>query len=95
MEGGTANNTVASSGAVIALYGGSLKSGEGNGPAKLSNAEVHSGAMIKVLGDGGVLNGTVNLGGLINTTTKRYEWIEVEVEEEDPDNPGQTIKYTD
>jgi hypothetical protein len=87
MAGGTANNVVASAG-VITLLDGSKEAGTA-GPT-LSNADIHSAAMLIVKGDGAVLGGTVNLAGLINTTAKRYEYVEVEVT--DP-NTGDT--YTD
>ncbi|MBR4718495.1 MAG: hypothetical protein IKP09_10600 [Lentisphaeria bacterium] len=92
MAGGTANNVIASAG-VITLLDGSKEPGTA-GPT-LSNADVHSAAMLIVKGDGAVLDGTLNLAGTVFTTGKRYEYVEVEVEEEDPNNPGQTIKYTD
>ena len=86
MEGGVANNTTAMGG-VISLYSGSGKSGSPEGPAKLSNADVHSAAKIEVLGDGVILDGTLHLGGTIDTTSRRWDWVEVP----DPDNPGATI----
>ena len=92
MAGGTAKNVIASAG-VITLLDGSKEPGTA-GPT-LSNADVHSAAMLIVKGDGAVLDGTLNLAGTVFTTGKRYEYVEVEVEEEDPNNPGQTIKYTD
>ena len=87
MAGGTANNVIASAG-VITLLDGSKEPGTA-GPT-LSNADVHSAAMLIVKGDGAVLDGTLNLAGTVFTTGKRYEYVEVEVT--DP-NTGDT--YTD
>ncbi|MBQ7731379.1 MAG: hypothetical protein IJT68_06035 [Lentisphaeria bacterium] len=87
MAGGTANNVVASAG-VITLLDGSKEPGTA-GPT-LSNADIHSAAMLIVKGDGAVLDGTLNLAGTVFTTGKRYEYVEVEVT--DP-NTGDT--YTD
>ena len=87
MAGGTANNVNASAG-VITLLDGSKEPGTA-GPT-LSNADVHSAAMLIVKGDGAVLDGTLNLAGTVFTTGKRYEYVEVEVT--DP-NTGDT--YTD
>ncbi|MBO4344511.1 MAG: hypothetical protein J5833_02070, partial [Victivallales bacterium] len=80
MAGGSAKNVVASAG-VITLYEGSKEAG--TGPATLSNADVHSSAMLLVNADGVVLDGALNLGGTVVTTATRYEWVEVEVT--DPD----------
>ena len=87
MAGGTANNVIASAG-VITLINGSKEAGTGD--PTLSNADVHSAAMLIVKGDGAVLDGTLNLAGTVFTTGKRYEYVEVEVT--DP-NTGDT--YTD
>ena len=74
--GGTANNVVASAG-IITLGGGSKAPGTA-GPT-LNNADVHSSASIFVMSDDGVMTGTLNLGGKVVTTAKRYEYVEVEV----------------
>ena len=91
MAGGTANNVIASAG-VITLLDGSKEPGTA-GPT-LSNADVHSAAMLIVKGDGAVLDGTLNLAGTVFTTGKRYEYVEVEMEETDPDT-GDVYHWTD
>jgi Ca2+-binding RTX toxin-like protein len=87
MAGGTAKDVVASAG-VITMYEGSKD--PGTAAPKLSNADVHYSATLIVNCDGAVLDGTLNLGGLVTTTATRYEYVEVEVT--DPDT-GDT--YTD
>jgi|GEM_PF-1843650 len=81
--GGTANNVVASAG-IITLGGGSKEPGTA-GPT-LNNADVHSAASIIVQTDDGVMAGTLNLGGKVVTTAKRYEYVEVEVTDPDTGN---------
>ena len=88
MAGGTASNVYASAG-VVTLYEGSSKE-QGTGPATLSNAEIHSSAMLLVNADGVVLDGALKLAGTVVTTAERYKYVEVEVT--DPDT-GDT--YTD
>ncbi len=89
--GGTANNVVASAG-VITLAGGSYKE-PGMAGATLNNADVHSSASIIVTTDDAIMTGTLNLGGTVNTTTERYEYVEVQVDDVDAD--GNPIHYTD
>ena len=87
MAGGTAKNVVASAGLITMLEGSKEP---GTPSPTLSNADVHYSATLLVNCDGAVLDGTLNLGGLVTTTAKRYEWVEVQVT--DPDT-GNT--YTD
>ncbi len=87
MAGGTANNVIASAG-VITMYEGSKE--PGTGPSTLSNADVHSAATLIVKADGAVLDGTLNLGGTVVTTVKRYEYVPIEVTD-----PGTGDTYTD
>ncbi|MDD6338388.1 MAG: hypothetical protein PUC15_08420 [Lentisphaeria bacterium] len=87
MAGGTANNVNASAG-VITLINGSKEAGTGD--PTLSNADVHSAAMLIVKGDGAVLDGTLNLAGTVFTTGKHYEYVEVEVTD-----PSTGDTYTD
>jgi hypothetical protein len=87
MAGGTASNVIASAG-VVTLYEGSKVAGMG--PATLSNAEIHSSAMLLVNADGVVLDGTLKVAGSVVTTAERYEYVEVEVT--DPDT---NETYTD
>ena len=88
ITGGLAKNVVASAG-LITLYEGSSKE-PGTAPATLSNADVHSAATLLINADGVVLDGTLNLGGLVVTTATRYEYVEVEVT-----NPDTGDVYTD
>ncbi|MBQ9336417.1 MAG: hypothetical protein IJS14_03850, partial [Lentisphaeria bacterium] len=81
---GRANNVVASAG-VVTLYNGSYKDAN-TSAATLSNADIHSAATLIVNDDGVVLDGTLNLGGLVTTTAERTEWVEVEVTDPDAGN---------
>lgn len=85
--GGTAKNVVASAGLITMLEGSKEP---GTPSPTLSNADVHSAATLLVNCDGAVLDGTLNLGGLVTTTAKRYEWIEVQVLD-----PSTGSSYTD
>ena len=76
MAGGTAKDVVASAG-VITMYEGSKDPGTAS--PKLSNADIHYSATLVVNCDGAVLDGTLNLGGLVTTTATRYEYVEVQV----------------
>ena len=86
--GGSATNVIASAG-VVTLYKGSSKE-SGMGPATLSNAEIHSAAMLLVNADGVVLDGALKVGGSVVTTATRYEYIPIVVTSP---NTGET--YTD
>ena len=85
--GGTAKNVVASAG-LITMTEGSKEPGTPS--PTLSNADVHSAATLLVNCDGAVLDGTLNLGGLVTTTAKRYEWVDVQVLD-----PSTGSSYTD
>ena len=87
VAGGTVSNVYASAGVVTIAEG---SKDPGTGPSTLSNAEIHSSAMLLVNADGVVLDGALKLAGTVVTTAERYKYVEVEVT--DPDT-GDT--YTD
>ena len=71
------------------MYDGSYKN-TGTATPTLSNADIHSAATLIVKADGAVLDGKLNLGGTVNTTVERTDYVEIEVT--DPDTGS---SYTD
>ncbi len=87
VAGGTVSNVYASAGVVTVTEG---SKDPGTGPSTLSNAEIHSSAMLLVNADGVVLDGALKLAGTVVTTAERYKYVEVQVT--DPDT---NETYTD